>query len=443
MKERKKVIIMGAGGRDFHNFNIYFKNNPDFEVVAFTQTQIPEIEGRIYPKELAGDLYPEGIPLYSEKELFKLIKEKEVSLVVFSYSDVDYRYVMERAETAISAGASFMLLGPKETMLESKKPVIAICAVRTGAGKSPLTRKICEILRKKNINFCVVRHPMAYGDFKRQKIQKFQKMEDLDYYEATIEEREEYEPHIKMGNTVFAGVDYEGILKKAEEEFSLIVWDGGNNDFPFFKPNLLFVVCDPLRVGDEINYHPGSALFQMADVLCISKVSSAKKEQLKILKDNIKKYNKNAKLILGDLVPKLKEEIEIKRGKKAVVVEDGPTTTHGGMAYGIGYLYAQKLGLKIVEPRKYAYGIYKKIYKEYPHLKYIIPAIGYRENQIYDLKRTLERAEVDYIISATPINLNRVIKIDKPIIHIEYYFQEKTKKLEKILDAFLKSSNLS
>lgn len=443
MKEKKRVIIMGAGGRDFHNFNIYFKNNPDFEVVAFTQTQIPEIENRIYPKELAGELYPEGIPLYSEKELVKLIKEKEVSLVVFSYSDVDYKYVMERAEKVISAGASFMLLGPKETMLESKKPVIAVCAVRTGAGKSPLTRKICEILRKKNINFCVVRHPMAYGDFKRQKIQKFQKMEDLDYYEATIEEREEYEPHIKMGNTVFAGVDYEEILKKAEEEFSLILWDGGNNDFPFFKPNLLFVVCDPLRVGDEISYHPGFALFQMAHVLCISKISSAKKEQLKILKDNIKKYNKNAQLILGDLVPKLKEKRKIKSGKKVVIVEDGPTTTHGGMAYGIGYLYAKKLGLKIVQPQKYAYGIYKKIYKEYPHLKYVIPAIGYRNNQIYDLKRTLEKAEADYVISATPIDLNRVIKIDKPIIHIEYYFQEKTKKLEKILDAFLKSSNLS
>ncbi|MEO0087563.1 MAG: GTPase [candidate division WOR-3 bacterium] len=444
MKERKIVIIMGAGGRDFHNFNIYFKNNPDYEVVAFTQTQIPEIEGRIYPKELAGDLYPEGIPLYSEKELVNLIKEKNVSLVVFSYSDVDYDYVMKRAEMAMSAGASFMLLGPKDTMLESKKPVIAICAVRTGAGKSPLTRKICEILKKKNINFCVVRHPMAYGDFKRQAIQKFEKMEDLDYYQATIEEREEYEPHIKMGNTVFAGVDYKEILRKAEEEFSLIVWDGGNNDFPFFKPNLLFVVCDPLRAGDEISYHPGFALFQMADVLCISKVSSAKKEQIKILKDNIEKYNKDAEIILADLVPKLKEEnIKIKRGKKAIVVEDGPTTTHGNMPYGAGYLYAKKLGLKIIEPEKYAYGIYKKIYKEYPHLKYVVPAIGYRENQIFDLKRTLERAKVDYIISATPIDLNRVIKVDKPIIHIEYYFQEKTKKLEKILDSFLKSSNLS
>lgn len=444
MKERKRVIIMGAGGRDFHNFNIYFKNNPDFEVVAFTQTQIPEIEDRIYPKELAGELYPNGIPLYSESELINLIKEKNVSLVVFSYSDVDYAYVMKRAEMVINAGASFMLLGPKDTWLESKKPVIAICAVRTGAGKSPLTRKICEILKRKNINFCVVRHPMAYGDFQRQAVQRFQKMEDLDFYKATIEEREEYEPHIKMGNTVFAGVDYERILRKAEEEFSLIIWDGGNNDFPFFKPNLLFVVCDPLRAGDEVNYHPGFALFQMADVLCISKVSSAKKEQLKVLKENIKKYNKDAEIIVADLLPKIKnQDIKIKREKKVVVVEDGPTTTHGGMPYGVGYLYAKKMGLRIVEPKKYAYGIYQKIYKEYPHLKYVIPAIGYREKQITDLKKTLERAKVDYVVSATPIDLNRLIKIDKPIIHIEYYFQEKTKKLEKILDSFLKSCNLS
>jgi predicted GTPase len=443
MSERKRVIIMGAGGRDFHNFNIFFKNNPDYEVVAFTQTQIPEIEGRIYPKELAGKLYPSGIPLYKESDLIKLIKEKDVSLVVFAYSDVDYQYVMERAEKVLAAGASFILLGPKATMLKSKKPVIAICAVRTGAGKSPLTRKICELLKERNINFGVVRHPMAYGDFQRQAVQKFQNLADLDFYQATIEEREEYEPHIKMGNTVFAGVDYEGILRKAEEEFSLIVWDGGNNDFPFFKPDLLFVVCDPLRAGSEVNSHPGFALFQMADVLCISKVSTATKEQLKILKENIKKYNNKAEIIMADLVPQLKDKtIKVKRGKKALVVEDGPTTTHGGMPFGAGYLYAKKLGLKIEKPHKYAVGIYKKIFQEYPHLENVLPAIGYRENQIEDLKKTLQKAKVDYIISATPIDLNRLFKLDKPIIHIEYYFKERTKKLTKIIDNFLKEKAL-
>ncbi|MDH5187245.1 MAG: GTPase, partial [candidate division WOR-3 bacterium] len=355
--KRRKVIIMGAAGRDFHNFNTFFRDNEDYEVVAFTASaQIPNIANRAYPKELAGKLYPEGIPIYPETEIGDLIKKNRVHLAVFSYSDVSFDYVMDRGSSVLAAGADFWLMGPRSTQIKSKRPIIAVCAVRTGAGKSQTTRRVCEVLKEKKKTFCVVRHPMPYGDLFKQEVQRFRKLEDLDKYQCTIEEREEYEPHIMRGTTVFAGVDYGKILNEAEKDFEIVVWDGGNNDFPFYKADLLIVVCDPLRAGHETSYHPGSALFRCANVLVINKMDSATSESVAIVKNNIQKYNPTTIVIEAHSALSLSDETSI-RGKRVLIVEDGPTLTHGEMKFGAGTVAAQRFGAQeIIEPMPFAVG---------------------------------------------------------------------------------------
>ncbi|MEO0101210.1 MAG: GTPase [candidate division WOR-3 bacterium] len=432
----RRVLILGAGGRDFHNFNVFFRDNSQYYVVGFTMAeQIPGIGQRVYPKELAGSLYPRGIPIYLEKDLKKIIKKEKVDIVVFSYSDVSFDYVMERASIAQSLGCDFWLLGPKSTQLKAKRPVLAICAVRTGAGKSPTTRRVCEILKEKGVNFCVVRHPMVYGDFKVP-VQVFKTVEDLEKYSLTFEEREEYEPHLKMGNPVLAGVDYGAILTEAEK-YDLIIWDGGNNDFPFYQPDFLIVLCDALRAGHEVKYHPGMTLLLAADLIIINKVDEAKREDLLTIQKNIKKYNPKAKVLTARLAKRILGEIP-KNKNKVCVVEDGPSVTHGELGYGAGYRVARKFGLKVLDPRDFAVGEIKKAFERYPHLKEVIPALGYKDKQVRDLKRTINRSGCDFIISATPITLAHILKINQPIIQIEYLLREKKGNLKRALLDFLK-----
>ncbi len=435
----KKTIIMGAAGRDFHNFNVFFRGNPNFKVVCFTAAQIPFITGRRYPPELSGNLYPEGLPIYGEEKLSKLIDEFNVDLVVFSYSDVSNQYVMERAAKVLASGASFMLLGPKETMLKSKKPVVSICAVRTGSGKSPTTRKIGKMLKAKGFRVVVIRHPMPYGDLAKQAVQRFESVEDLDKYKCTIEEREDYEHLIKAGLTVYAGVDYERILRKAEEEADIIIWDGGNNDFPFIKPDLHIVVADPHRAGHEKLYYPGSVNFLMADVIIVNKVDTAKRGEVETVLSNAKKLNPKAKIILSKC-PMVTDKPELINGKRVVVVEDGPTVTHGEMPVGAGYYAAKKYGAtEIVDPRPYAVGTIKKAYENFTHLGPVLPALGYSDKQIKELEETLNKAKCDTVITGTPIDISLVLKINKPIAHITYGIKEIGKlKLENIIEEFLK-----
>ncbi|HDD35609.1 MAG TPA: GTPase [Candidatus Desulfofervidus auxilii] len=436
----KKVIIMGAAGRDFHNFNVYFRNNREYKVVAFTATQIPEISGRKYPPELAGELYPDGIPIYPEEELENLVKKYDVDIVVFAYSDVSHEHVMHCASRAHSAGASFMLLGPKDTMLKSSKPVIAICAVRTGCGKSQTTRRVSDILKKFGKKVAVVRHPMPYGDLTKQIVQKFSTFEDLDKYNCTIEEREEYEPHLKRGNVVFAGVDYEKILKEAEKEADIILWDGGNNDFPFYKPDLLIVVADPHRSGHEVKYHPGETNLRMADVVVVNKVDTASFENINTIEENIRKVNPKA-VIIEAASPIFVENGERIRGKRVLVIEDGPTVTHGEMGYGAGYVAAKKFGAAaIVDPRPFAVDTIKEAFEKYTHLKEVLPALGYFGKQLEDLEETINNADVDVIVSATPIDLNRIVKSNKPILRVFYELQEIGEPtLEDVIKKFLES----
>ena len=436
----KKVIIMGAAGRDFHNFNVYFRNNREYKVVAFTATQIPEISGRKYPPELAGELYPDGIPIYPEEELENLVKKYDVDIVVFAYSDVSHEHVMHCASRAHSAGASFMLLGPKDTMLKSSKPVIAICAVRTGCGKSQTTRRVSDILKKFGKKVAVVRHPMPYGDLTKQIVQKFSTFEDLDKYNCTIEEREEYEPHLKRGNVVFAGVDYEKILKEAEKEADIILWDGGNNDFPFYKPDLLIVVADPHRSGHEVKYHPGETNLRMADVVVVNKVDTASFENINTIEENIRKVNPKA-VIIEAASPIFVENGERIRGKRVLVIEDGPTVTHGEMGYGAGYVAAKKFGAAaIVDPRPFAVDTIKEAFEKYTHLKEVLPALGYFGKQLKDLEETINNADVDVIVSATPIDLNRIVKSNKPILRVFYELQEIGEPtLEDVIKKFLES----
>jgi len=435
---RRKVLILGAAGRDFHNFNVFFKDKEEYEVVGFTATQIPNIEGRIYPKELAGKLYPEGIKIYSEEELEELIEKYKIDICVFSYSDVSHEHVMHIASRCLSKGADFWLLGPKSTMFKSKKPVISVCAVRTGCGKSQTSRKVAKILKEKGKNVAVVRHPMPYGDLKKQIVQKFEKFEDLDKYNCTIEEREEFEPHLRYGFKVFAGVDYEKILEEAEKEADIILWDGGNNDFPFFKPDLHIVVTDPLRKGHEEKYHPGETNIRMADVVVINKIDSASLEDINVLRENIRKLNKKAKIVEA-ASPIFVSDGEKIKGKKVCVVEDGPTLTHGEMGFGAGYICALKFGAKeIVSPKEYAIGSIKQVFEEYPHLKDVLPAMGYAEKQIKELEEILKNVPCDLVISATPINLSRILKIDKEIVNVYYELQEiGSPTLSEILEEFL------
>jgi len=420
----RKVIIMGAAGRDFHNFNVYFRDNPDYRVVAFTATQIPDIEGRKYPAALAGKLYPKGIPIYAESELTDLIQKYKVDEVHFAYSDVPHDYVMHKASEVMGAGASFVLLGPDDTMIKSRKPVVSVCAIRTGSGKSQTTRKVALTLKAKGRRVVVIRHPMPYGDLEKQKVQRFATYEDLDRYECTIEEREEYEPHIDNGIVVYAGVDYGAILKQAEKEADVIIWDGGNNDFSFYKSDLEIVVVDPHRAGHELSYHPGETNFRRADVYVVNKMDTAEPEKIQLVLDNIKKINPGAKVIKANSPIFVDDGSQI-TGKKVLVIEDGPTLTHGGMRYGAGIVAAQKYkAAVIIDPRPYAVGSIKKTFKKYNHLDKVLPAMGYGEKQTRELAATINRIDCDLVISATPIDLNRVIKVNKPMLRVRYELEE-------------------
>ncbi len=441
--DRVRVLILGAAGRDFHNFNVFFRNNPQFDVVGFTATQIPDIEGRLYPPELAGELYPEGIPIYAEDDLETLIREKDVDLVVFAYSDVTHEHVMHLASRALAAGADYMLLGARHTMLESKKPVIAIGAVRTGCGKSQTTRRVAEILKQHGLKTVVVRHPMPYGDLRQQEVQRFATFEDLDRYHCTIEEREEYEPHLRRGNVVYAGVDYEKILRQAEEEADIILWDGGNNDMPFYRPDLFIVVADPHRPGHELRYHPGETNLRLADIVVINKIDTAYPEGVEEVRDNIRDTNPGA-IIVEAASPVFVENPDLIRGKRVVVVEDGPTTTHGEMGYGAGVVAALKYGAAdLVDPRPYAVGSIKEAYEKYPQLETVLPALGYSDRQLRELEETLNAIEADAVVVATPIDLGRVLTLNKPYVRVRYELQEiGTPTLEELVTGFLKDKGL-
>jgi predicted GTPase len=417
------TIIMGAAGRDFHNFNVYFRDNPDYQVVAFTATQIPNIEGRQYPPELAGSLYPQGIPIRPEAELSDLVRRLQVDQVVFSYSDVSHEYVMHKASQVLAAGADFRLMGTGSTMLESRKPVVAICAVRTGSGKSQTTRHVCDALQRMGKKVVVVRHPMPYGDLSAQAVQRFATYEDLDRHKCTIEEREEYEPHIDRGVVVYAGVDYEPILHQAEEEADVVVWDGGNNDLPFYRPDLHIVVADPHRPGHELRYHPGEANLRAADVVVINKVDTASPEGVAQVREDVYAVNPQATVVEA-ASPIFVEDPEMIRGKRVLVIEDGPTLTHGEMAYGAGVVAARRFGAaELVDPRPYAVRSIAATFEKYPHTGPLLPAIGYGDDQMRDLEETINRAECDLVLVATPIDLRRLIKVRHPVDRVRYELQ--------------------
>ncbi len=421
---RIKVLILGAAGRDFHNFNVYFRGNEQFEVVGFTATQIPNIDGRVYPPELAGDLYPEGIPIYSEQDLEKLVEEKNVDVCVFSYSDVSHEHVMHLASRCVAAGADYWLLGTRDTMLKSEKPVIAIGAVRTGCGKSQTTRRVSDILRDLGKKVVVIRHPMPYGDLRKQAVQRFASFEDLDKYECTVEEREEYEPHLERGNVVYAGVDYEKILRQAEKEADIILWDGGNNDMPFYKPDLFIVVADPHRPYHELTYYPGEVNVRMADIVVINKIDTAYPEDVDTVRNNVRELNPKARIVEA-ASPLFVENGEMITGKKVLVIEDGPTLTHGEMSYGAGYVAATKYGAsEIVSPVEYAVGSIKEAYEKYPHVTDVLPALGYGEHQLKELEETINKVPADVVVIATPVNLGRILKINKPWVRVKYELQE-------------------
>lgn len=419
----KRVIIMGAAGRDFHNFNVYFRDNPDYQVVAFTATQIPNIEGRRYPPELAGQLYPEGIPIYPEEELTELIRRYPVDQVVFAYSDVSHEYVMHKASQVVVAGADFRLMGTGSTMLASRKPVVAVCAVRTGSGKSQTTRHVCDVLRRIGRRVVVVRHPMPYGDLTAQVAQRFATYEDLDRYHCTIEEREEYEPHIERGVVVYAGVDYERILRQAEEEADIIVWDGGNNDLPFFRPDLHIVVADPHRPGHEVRYHPGEANLRAADVVIINKVDTADPSGIAQIRQNIQEVNPQA-IVLEAASPIFVEDPGAIQGRRVLVIEDGPTLTHGEMAYGAGVTAARRFGAaELVDPRPYAVRSIAETFRKYPHIGPLLPAMGYGDEQIRDLEETINATPCDLVLAATPVDIRRLLKVKYPVDRVRYELQ--------------------
>ena len=419
-----KTLIMGAAGRDFHNFNTFFRGNKDYEVVAFTATQIPDIEGRLYPTELAGDLYPGGIPIHAEEELVDLIEKHGVDQVVFAYSDVPHEYVMHKAALVTAAGADFRLMGTKLTQVKSSKPVVSVCAVRTGSGKSQTTRRVSLILREMGYKVAAIRHPMPYGNLIRQEVQRFADYEDLDEAECTIEEREEYEPHLANGVIVYAGVDYEKILRKAEQEVDIVLWDGGNNDFPFYVSDFQIVVADPHRPGHESSYHPGETNARLADVFVINKVDTAEPEKVIRVREALRKLNPNA-IQIEAASPLFVEDAEAIRGKRVLVVEDGPTLTHGEMAYGAGYVAARRFGAEmIVDPRPFAVNTIAATYKKYPKTGPILPAMGYGDAQMKDLEETINKSDVDMVIVGTPIDLKRIININKPSQRVRYELQE-------------------
>ncbi|MBT3940557.1 GTPase [Candidatus Woesearchaeota archaeon] len=429
---RRKVIIMGAAGRDFHNFNVYFRDNPRYEVVAFTATQIFGIAGRRYPSVLSGRLYPRGIPIYDEEQLRYLVVKHNIEEVVLAYSDLSHDYVMQKAELVLSTGASFTLLGPSDTQIKSKKPVIAVCAVRTGVGKSEVTRYVGEVLKKLGKRYVVIRHPMPYGVLKKQVWQRYETYEDLKKYNCTIEEREEYEPHIKRGEILYAGVDYEEILKRAEKEVDVIVWDGGNNDFSFYQPDLLITLVDPHRPGHELKYYPGQANMMMADVVLINKENTARKSQIDLVRTNVKKFNPRAVIVDGASLITLTKPKLIK-GKRVLVVEDGPTLTHGGMSYGAGSLAAKKYGCKLVDPRPYARGSLKEVFKKFKQLTNVLPAEGYSNKQLSELQATINAIPADAVVIGTPIRLDMLLKINKPTVRVSYNFKELGNRLPRII----------
>jgi predicted GTPase len=418
-----KTLIMGAAGRDFHNFNVFFRNNKDYEVVAFTATQIPNIEGRKYPAALSGELYPQGIPIYPESDLVSLIDKYQVEQVVFAYSDVSHLYVMHKASEVLAAGADFRLMGTHSTQLKSTKPVVSVCAVRTGSGKSQTTRRVAAILKSMGKKVAVIRHPMPYGDLAKQAVQRFADLADLDKNECTIEEREEYEPHIVNDVLVFAGVDYEAILRAAEKEADVILWDGGNNDLPFYVPDLQIVVADPHRPGHETSYHPGEANARTADVFVINKVDTADAENVMALHESLRALAPDATILEG-ASPLFVDNPEEIKGKRVLVVEDGPTLTHGGMAYGAGWVAARRFGAaEIVDPRPFAVGSIKDTYQKYPTTGNVLPAMGYGDKQIRELEKTINNADVDLVIIGTPIDLGRLMKIKKPTQRVRYELQ--------------------
>jgi len=432
---KTKVLIMGAAGRDFHNFNTYFRDRKEYDVVAFTAAQIPNIEGRVYPPELAGPLYPEGIPILPESELPALIKKHGIEQVIFAYSDISHIELMHKASLVLSNGADFRLMGNPSIVLESSVPVISICAVRTGSGKSPTTRKICRILRGKGLKVVAIRHPMPYGNLVKQAVQRLATYDDLDRYECTIEEMEEYEPLINNGITVYAGVDYGRILREAEREADIIVWDGGNNDTPFFKSDLHIVLVDPHRPGHEITYHPGEVNLRTADVIIINKVQTADRKDILTVLQNVKKFNPEALVMEAALTVRV-DRPDLIKGKRALVVEDGPTVTHGEMKYGAGIFAAENYGAaEIVDPRDFAVDSIMETFRKYPHLEKVLPAMGYGKEQIEDLEETINRADCDVVVSGTPIDLNRVINVNKPVVRVKYDLSEIGRPtLEEVID---------
>ncbi|MCE4600082.1 MAG: cyclic 2,3-diphosphoglycerate synthase [Desulfurococcales archaeon] len=420
MERPVRVVIMGAGGRDFHNFNVFFRDNPKYRVVAFTAAQIPGIEGRRYPPELAGSLYPSGIPIVPEEDLGDVVKSFGVDMVVLAYSDLLYDDVGHKLSAALGTGASFMILGPRDTMLASAKPVIAVTAVRTGAGKSSVSRRIVGLLRARGFRVVPVRHPMAYGDLAKMAVQRFESMEDLDKYNVTVEEREEYEHYINMGVVVYAGVDYGEILKQAEREADIILWDGGNNDWPFYKPDYMITVADAMRPGHEVKSFPGEVNVRMADAVIINKADQSSREAVEEIKMNVKRINPSAEISVAVSEVKV-DDPSLIRDKRVVVVEDSPTVTHGGSPYGAGYVAAKKFGAReIIDPRPYAKGVIAEIYKEYPHMGPVLPSTGYTPSQIRDLEETIKNTPADVVVAGTPIRLDRIVKVDKPIVQVYY-----------------------
>jgi len=435
---RTRIIILGAAGRDFHLFNVLFRNNSDYEVVAFTAAQIPFIANRTYPKELSGRLYPNGIKIYDESKLPLLIKRLKADACILAYSDLNNNTVMEKASIVNANGADFWLVAPEKTMLKSNKPVIAVCGVRTGVGKSPTSRYIAKLLKSLGKRVVVIRHPMPYGDLSKQVVERFEKLSDLDKYNTTIEEREDYEPHINNGFVVFAGVDYEKILRQAEKEADIIVWDGGNNDTPFIKPDLMITVADPLRAGNELTYYPGQTAARMADVLLINKVNSASEKEIQRVKTDLSSINQNAEIIMCNSVVSAKDAEKIK-GKRALLIEDGPTITHGGASFGAATVAAKAYkALEIVDAKKYAQGTIKDTYAKYPNLGKELPAVGYSKKEIKDLEATINKAKCDLVISATPTDLRRILQVNKPIVQITYEIKPITGRLDRIIKSFAK-----
>jgi len=425
----RKAIIMGAAGRDFHNFNTFFRDNPGYEVVAFTAAQISDldtgagVEKRVYPPELSGPRYPDGVRIYPEAHLTRLIEERGVDEVFFSYSDVSATYLHDKAAEVQAAGASFVLLGPRDTMIKPSKPLISVCASRTGSGKSPTSRWLVSLLRDNGYRVVVIRHPMPYGDLVKQRVQRFETYEDLDHHNCTIEEREDYEPHLDMGVIVYSGVDYADILRAAEEEADVVIWDGGNNDFPFYEPLLQIVIVDPHRVGHELRYYPGETNVRMADIVVVSKVNTADPSNVQKVKENVRKINPDAKIVTANIVITAEDEDSL-RGKRVLVIEDGPTLTHGEMKYGAATIKAMEKGADIVDPRPYTKGTIKEVYKLWPHLGKLLPAVGYSPHQMKELEEIINSVPCDIVLMGTPTDLRRYLKVDKPVLRVRYEFEE-------------------